>query len=119
MKLVLLERESGALVEVVQPADLASSVIGAVETRRAIRAAGADPSAADSILDALTLIGVSEAIRHAAATLDPPLLGTLDAVHLATAMSLGDELEALIAYDRRLGDAAEAAGLSVRAPPAG
>ena len=116
MKLVLPERESVALINVVQNAKLVSSAIGAIETRRAVRAAGLDPSTADPILDALVLVDVTEPIQRAAGELDPPFLRTLDAVHLATALSLGAELQALIVYDRRLSDAAEAAGLSVRAP---
>lgn len=45
-----------------------------------------------------------------------PPLRTLDAVHLATAVLLSDELTAFIAYDHRLANAAEAAGLTVATP---
>jgi hypothetical protein len=41
-----------------------------------------------------------------AAALDPPTLRTLDAIHLATALSLGLNLGALCAYDERLASAA-------------
>lgn len=44
--------------------------------------------------------------------------GTLDAIRLATALEVGAELSAVLAYDRRLGDAARAAGLDVAAPGA-
>ena len=67
---------------------------------------------------AVTLVGITEPIRQAAGTLRPALLRTLDAIHLATALSFGAELEAFIAYDRRLAQAALAAGLAVRAPGA-
>jgi predicted nucleic acid-binding protein len=43
-------------------------------------------------------------------------LRSLDALHLATALEIGDDLEALVAYDDRLIDAARAASLHVRTP---
>lgn len=51
-----------------------------------------------------------------ASLLEPRLLRSLDAVHLASAISLGDELEVFITYDLRLADAARGAGLTVLAP---
>lgn len=39
-----------------------------------------------------------------------------DAIHLATALELGPELQAFVAYDTRLADAAKASGLPVHAP---
>ena len=51
-----------------------------------------------------------------AADLEPEALRTLDVIHLATALSLGPELGAMFVYDKRLRDAAEAAGLAVEAP---
>jgi uncharacterized protein len=43
-------------------------------------------------------------------------LRSLDAIHLATALSLGDDVGAVFAYDTRLSEAAADAGLDVRAP---
>jgi hypothetical protein len=51
--------------------------------------------------------------------LSPPGLGTLDAIHLATALAIGPALEAFITYDRQLGRAAAAAGLRAEAPRGG
>ena len=45
-----------------------------------------------------------------------PMLRTLDALHLASALLLGDALTAFVAYDHRLADGAEAAGLAVATP---
>jgi hypothetical protein len=42
--------------------------------------------------------------------------GTLDAVHLASALSLGADLEGLVTYERRLSAAAQGAGVRVLAP---
>lgn len=46
------------------------------------------------------------------------VLRSLDAIHLASALSMGSELDALITYDVRLADAARAAGLTVVTPGA-
>ncbi|MFT7607756.1 MAG: putative nucleic acid-binding protein [Candidatus Aldehydirespiratoraceae bacterium] len=48
--------------------------------------------------------------------LDPSVLRSLDALHLATALDLGDDPEGLVTYDDRLADAAEANGVAVVSP---
>ena len=45
-----------------------------------------------------------------------PQLRTLAALHLASALLLGDALTAFVAYDHRLAEAARTAGLVVAAP---
>ncbi len=66
----------------------------------------------------LALLPLDDAVLRAAAALEPPGLRSLDAVHLATALSLGDRLGVLVCYDERLLDAARAAGVTVVAPGA-
>ncbi|MBK5250721.1 MAG: VapC toxin family PIN domain ribonuclease, partial [Actinomycetales bacterium] len=44
------------------------------------------------------------------------LLRSLDAVHLAAALSLGDDLEGIVTYDDRLAEAAQANGVPVASP---
>lgn len=61
-------------------------------------------------------IGFDAQIRAAAAALEPGTLRTLDAIHLATALALGEELDAVVTYDRRMTEAAKATGLAVAAP---
>jgi len=46
----------------------------------------------------------------------PAGLRSLDAIHLASALTLGDELDAFVTYDARQADAARAAGLTVESP---
>jgi hypothetical protein len=48
--------------------------------------------------------------------LKPASLRSLDAVHLATALSLGVELGGVLTYDARMRDAAAVLGLTVVAP---
>lgn len=54
-------------------------------------------------------------MHDVAGDLGDPLLCTLNALHLACALLLGEGLTAFIAYDRRL-DAAHACGLTVTTP---
>ena len=96
-----------------------SSVLTEIEVARAIRRATLSDVAlarAREILDALWLVNLSRAIRSAAATLDPPVLRSLDAIHLATALSLGLELDVFVAYDEGLAKAARASGMKVASP---
>jgi predicted nucleic acid-binding protein len=51
-----------------------------------------------------------------AATIGTPLLRTLDALHLSTALTIGSELTAFVTYDKRLADAASDLSLTVVAP---
>jgi predicted nucleic acid-binding protein len=48
----------------------------------------------------------------------PPRLRSLDAIHLASALAIGDYPEAFVTYDERLADAARAVGLKVLTPEA-
>jgi predicted nucleic acid-binding protein len=45
-----------------------------------------------------------------------PRLRTLDAIHLATALLVREELSVLLSYDERLLDAAAAHGIPTAAP---
>ena len=67
-------------------------------------------------MNAMALLPVDDAILEAAAGLEPRELRTLDALHLATALSLGDDLGVMLVYDVRLAAAAQRAGLNVVAP---
>jgi predicted nucleic acid-binding protein len=64
----------------------------------------------------VTLIEVTTTMFEEAGRLDPTLRRSLDAVHLAAALALGDDLEGLVTYDDRLGDAARLNGMTVVAP---
>jgi predicted nucleic acid-binding protein len=55
-------------------------------------------------------------IVTSAATIGNPAIRTLDALHLATAVTIASELQAFVTYDKRLGDAATEVGLTVAAP---
>lgn len=120
LKLVLPERESGDLFAALEPwPDRVSSVLAGVECRRALRRIQVPASVhrrADAVLAATTLIRVDEPVLRLAGTLEPAGLRTLDALHLATALSIGDAPEAFVTYDDRLAKAAGDAGLVVLQP---
>ncbi len=120
MKLVLPERESDDLFRALQAwPDRVSSVLAGVECRRALRRVAAPESVhrrAEAVLAAATLIRLDEPVLRLANTTEPTGLRTLDALHLATALSIGDDPEAFITYDDRLARAASEAGLVVVQP---
>lgn len=118
VKLVVPEPETMALRELLRSwPERVSSVIAAVEVWRAARRVG--PSAArraDEVVTRLGLIDLDDDVIQRASKLAPPDLRTLDAIHLATALSLGDDLGAVCAYDARLTSVAEELGLEMLAP---
>jgi len=71
---------------------------------------------ARAILDALVLLTLSTELCERAAILESRLLRSLDAIHLAAAMEMGDELRGLITYDQRLAAGAESLGIEVLTP---
>ena len=94
-----------------------TSVLSAVEVPRAVARKRVDAALAASVfLEDLVIVALDRTIVSRAAGLAPPTLRTLDAIHLATALELGRELEAFVTYDERLGDAARTMGLPVAAP---
>lgn len=118
-KLVTPEAESTAMHEFWSSYDgeLVSSDLARTELRR--HAGRCEPSRQDQagrVLAALTLIPLLPRITEAAGRLGPPHLRSLDALHLATALELGDDLEAVVTYDRRQADAARQLGLRVVTP---
>ena len=114
MKLVRDEPGTGDLRSILTrwPSRL-TSVIGDVEVRRAAARGGADP---DAVLAGVTLLELDEPLRRLASEAGSPSLRSLDAIHLASALSLGDDLGAFCCYDQRLLDDARQAGLTVISP---
>ena len=119
VKLVIDESESPAVRERVADArQLFTNRIAVVEVGRAVqRQSEVDASDQFSaVLNGLSIIELDVSAAESAAKLEPRGLRSLDAIHLASAMALGEELGAFVTYDLRLADAARAAGLPVLAP---
>ena len=117
VKLILLEADSGAVHRWFTEAPrIATSRIGVVETIRASSRRNHDAAQRDRVLEEVEIIDLSPAMAAAAAALRPPLLRTLDTIHLATAMALLPDLDAFVTYDDRMAEAARAIGLPVVRP---
>lgn len=120
MKLALREAEEGALrTEMAEWDGYVSSALLGVEAIRACRRhrGGYASDAREWLLD-VALVPLEDALLEKATSLDPPPLRSLDALHLATALSVREDLGAFFTYDQRLAEAAEAHGLPVAAPTA-
>lgn len=119
MKLVVPERGSAALRDWMQ--SRADRVFGSdllrTELLRAMRrVAPGHMLEARAVLDSIVMLQLSTSVCERAAVLEPDLLRSLDALHLAAALEMGDELEGLVTYDQRLGESASALGIGVVAP---
>lgn len=97
-----------------------SSALLAVESIRACSRYGA-PYAheARAWLEGVSLLPIDDPMLDDATSLEPPALRSLDAIHLATALSIRDDLGAFFTYDERLAVAATKHDLPVVQPGAG
>jgi uncharacterized protein len=94
-----------------------SSVLAEVESFRALaRHSPEAVSRLPPVLDLIEMVEIDQAIRIAAQTVAPAAVRSLDAIHLATALRLGEQLTSFVTYDMRLADAAQGAGLRVDMP---
>lgn len=120
VKLVVAEAETRALeawLEEQQSRALVSSDLTRAELMRTVRRSpSADVVRARAVLESITLLTVRRTVFDAAGHLEPTLLRTLDALHVASALELGDDLTGIVTYDHRLADAARAHGIAVFAP---
>jgi predicted nucleic acid-binding protein len=94
---------------------MATSTVGFVETVRTMDRIGDYPTVMQDLDRRVTEILLTEDIRDAAASLAVGVR-TLDAVHLASAQTIGPSLEVLLTYDRRMLEAARSLGLPAEAP---
>lgn len=121
VKLVVREPETSALLGAVDDAELlVSSIVAAVEVPRAAgRLADRHEvvvERAEHVIDGVELLWLDTGIVSAASRLSPVQLRSLDAIHLASALSLGRDLTSFVAYDRRLLEAAREHALPVLTP---
>ncbi|PFG31848.1 type II toxin-antitoxin system VapC family toxin [Paramicrobacterium agarici] len=119
VKLVVGEAESAALQAwlVAQEEELVTSDLARTELMRAVRRASPEHAVrAQEVLDSLFVLTLPSSTYDAAARLDPPELRSLDALHLAAAFELGNDLSGVVVYDDRLAEAANAYGVTTVAP---
>jgi len=119
VKLVFVEPETTALERFLTTWPIrASSAVAAIETMRTARLIGDRDVIrhASRVLAAFHLLELDRSIVTAASEVEPRPLRSLDAIHLASALSLRDALAGMLVYDKRLAAAARKAGLTVWAP---
>lgn len=118
-KLLVEERESAELrAELVNPnnADgtFAISTVAISELRRLAIRISADPARVEPIVRPFHVLRLTEGILQLAGRIPTQHLGTLDAIHIATALVA--EARGLISYDMRQAEAARNEGLLVNSP---
>ena len=117
VKLVIREPESGALRRWARSAGFATCALARTELIRAVAPSGESAIArARALLRRIDLIALDDVLLDAAARIGPDTLRAQDAIHLAAAIALGDDLTAVVTYDRRMAIGAEALGLPVVSP---
>ncbi|MGZ5297713.1 MAG: type II toxin-antitoxin system VapC family toxin [Actinomycetota bacterium] len=117
VKLVRNEPETPALVEAIRAdPEVVSSALSWTEVVRAARRARVRPTRTTAVLDGIAGVPIDDGILRDAAELAPASLRTLDAIHLASARSFGEDIDVVITYDERMIEAAASLGLTVRSP---
>jgi predicted nucleic acid-binding protein len=119
VKLVVAESETAALQSwlAADARDPVASDLVRTELLRAVRRSVPERmERAREILNSLTLLSISTPIFEQAGRLEPAAMRSLDALHLAVALELGDDLEGLVTYDDRLAEAARLQGIRVEGP---
>ena len=118
VKLVVNEPESIALRRFLGDRNpLVSSALARAEVSRAVLPLGSPTQeAAQQVLNRIDLLRVTNRILNIAGTLQPDSIRTLDAIHLASALSLENTLANFVCYDRRLSQAAANRGWAIASP---
>lgn len=120
LKEVLLEPDSAELHDYLaqRPAEgLVSSILLTVEMRRAVqRGNPRSLPRVDLLLTRVSQVELSAAVVEMASRLPDPGLRSLDAIHVATALLVRDELTAVVSYDKRMVAVARSEGLPVVSP---
>ena len=120
VKLVFDEAESSALADwLALRAEVpkVSSDVSTIELLRTCRRVDEDAvESANQLLRGLDLLPIDRAVVEMAGSLDATELRSLDAIHLASALSVETSLIALVTYDVRLCSAAAEAGIEVASP---
>lgn len=113
VKLVFEEAESDALVQWLDE----RSELSTIELVRTCRRRDKDAvREARQVLSGLDLVPLAGDVVEQAAVVGPLGLRSLDAVHLASALLVKEDVTSFVAYDTRLRAAAADAGLAVTAP---
>ncbi len=109
------EAETGALRQWTSGQTIATTELALVEVPRALARLELPPPDV-SMLASFDFVPLSADVIVRAASLPPVALRSLDAIHVASALSLDTRCDGVVTYDRRMIEAARLAGLTVRSP---
>ena len=93
----------------------ATSTVGLIETIRTCDRAGNFPNLMAQLFREHAELVITSEVRDRAANL-PGRIKTLDAIHVATAEMLGEELISIVTYDTQMAKVARSRGLPVASP---
>lgn len=111
LKLVVDEAESEAMrLWFHEGNDCWSSHLLSTEAFRAAARLRVSSDAARRVLDAVSLVLPAESTFREAGPIAPTALRSLDALHVASALEMGTDLEAIVTHDPRVIECANAAG---------
>ena len=117
LKLIIEEKETVKLERFISGKNCTSK-ISRIEVMRVINRA--IPEAAESAqrtLSKFDYVNISEpVIRIAESFLGLPSLRSLDSIHVASALSVSNEIEGIISYDKKMISNAQSLGLTVHTP---
>lgn len=118
VKLAVREPESDALRRHLRSRrPWVTSALARTEVLRALLPGGdAAMAAGRAILSRCDLLRVNDRVLALAGTMQPPELRSLDALHLATAERVRDDIGEFVVYDARLAEAAHQLGYRVSSP---
>jgi hypothetical protein len=117
LKLLTQEHNSVAMRKwVISHDSLWSSQLLRTESVRAASRLGISNDNVETALESVSLILPSVATFYTAGHLSPHSLRSLDAIHLATALEMGEDLDGIVTYDERLITASRDASLQVVSP---
>lgn len=118
VKLAVAEPESEALRRYLRRRrPRVSSALARTEVLRALLPQGGETlERGRRVLAGIDLVRVNDGVLDAAGLLQPMELRSLDAIHLATAQLLADDLDRVVSYDERMTDAAALLGLRTARP---
>ena len=119
VKLVVIEPESAQLWRWMRGRDVVSSDLLRTEAPRAVARRPAEVRRrCEELLAAIPMVRLVPALLDRAGKLPGERLRSLDAIYLACALRLGDDLAGLVSYDERQIAAADALGISTVSPSA-
>jgi predicted nucleic acid-binding protein len=117
LKLLVTEEGSAALRSWYTSQDaLWSSHLLRTEALRAAARLGIEETVVEEALDTVSLVLPSVTTFATAGRIQPRDLRSLDTLHLATALEIGEDLEGVVTYDERMISAASVADINVVTP---